>query len=109
MALVVADSPAEELRMTFPPVAPKTPIEAWWSTLSSGRQRLLLLGEAGELLPRSLAIDLWRNGISCPLTLIDDHGRLVQRALAPPALLTFLADIKDTPAPQAEFEPVSRR
>ena len=63
----------------------------WWSSLSRVLRRQLLQLAPGEALPRSVATELWRRGVHCPLTLVDDHGRLVRRALPSPALHELLA------------------
>jgi hypothetical protein len=63
----------------------------WWSSLRPGLRRQLLPLGVGEALPRSVATELWRRGVNCPLTLVSDQGRLVRRALPPPALLELLA------------------
>jgi len=63
----------------------------WWSSLARGRRRPLLQLPPGEALPRSVATELWRRGVHCPLVLVGEHGRLVRRALPPPALQELLA------------------
>lgn len=62
----------------------------WWSALPRGLRAQLLQLTAGEALPRTVATELWRRGVNCPLVLVEEQGRLVRRALPPPALLELL-------------------
>ena len=66
------------------------PLATWWGGLTVGRRtQLLAMGEQ-DLLPQSIAVDLTRRGVPCPLTLVSKGPRLVRRAVPPAELVTFL-------------------
>lgn len=71
--------------------APWAQLERWWAGLTMGRRRQLLTLTAAETLPLTLAADLHRRGVWCPLVLVNDGSRLVRRAVPSPVLLQFLA------------------
>lgn len=79
--------------MTPPATPPATPpddlVARWWADLPPSRRQQV---RAADPLPRWAATDLWRAGVSCPLTLLDEHGRLVRRAMAPEALVRLLSE-----------------
>ncbi|PRY10559.1 hypothetical protein [Kineococcus rhizosphaerae] len=90
----VVDAVAQALPPSAPlPVAsPHDDLVAgWWAGLSPARQQQVRGLEGSEPLPRWAATELGRAGVSCPLTLVDEHGRLVRRALAPEALVRLLS------------------
>ncbi|MEZ0491641.1 hypothetical protein AB2L28_05265 [Kineococcus sp. TBRC 1896] len=62
----------------------------WWDRLPRGRRDQLFALTPGEVLPRSVAAEVQRLGVDCPLTLVAEGGRQVRRALVPPALLDLL-------------------
>lgn len=65
-------------------------LTAWWEGLTAGRRGQLLALGAGDPLPQSIAVDLTRRGLTCPLVLVEEGRRQVRRAVSPPELLDFL-------------------
>jgi hypothetical protein len=66
------------------------PLATWWGGLTVGRRVQLLARGEQDLLPQSIAVDLTRRGVPCPLTLVSEGPRLVRRAVPPAELVTFL-------------------
>ncbi|WP_380173283.1 hypothetical protein ACFEMC_02485 [Kineococcus sp. DHX-1] len=62
----------------------------WWDRLPRGRREQLLSLAPDEVLPRSVAAELQRLGVDCPLTLVAEDLRQVRRALPPQALLELI-------------------
>lgn len=63
----------------------------WWGEQHPTRRRQLQQLPEGQPLPQAVAADLWRYGVSCPLVLLNERGRVVRRALPPRALLNLVA------------------
>ncbi len=62
----------------------------WWDRLPRGRREQLLSLSPDEVLPRSVAAELQRLGVECPLTLVAEDLRQVRRAMPPRALLELI-------------------
>jgi len=67
-----------------------TQLQSWWAGLPTSRRRQLLTLDPTQALPLTVAADLHRQGIHCPLVLISDGTRMVRRAVPSPVLLDFL-------------------
>lgn len=68
-----------------------TALQIWWAGLTIGRRRQLLALTPTQALPQTIAADLDRRGVRCPLVLLSEGPRLVRRAVPSPVLLHFLA------------------
>lgn len=72
-------------------------LQDWWATVAPSRREQLTTLTAEEPLPLSVAADLLARGVACPMSLIEQQGRLVRRTMPPVALLRFLAAARVRP------------
>ncbi|WP_432573834.1 hypothetical protein [Kineococcus sp. SYSU DK005] len=81
---------ADPLAAALP--APSTgALESWWADTPPGVRSMLLAAGDGEPLPRSVAHEMTRRGLRCPMVLLPEHGRLVRRTLPPAELVALLS------------------
>ena len=81
--------PADPLTAALPVPATGT-LESWWADTPPGVRSMLLAAGDTEPLRRSVAHEMTRRGLRCPMVLLPEHGRLVRRTLPPAELVDLL-------------------